>query len=122
MYKDIVEGKYKTKLPFVSTPAFRSANRIVMDLAQATDQQIAEARQHKAEFDKKFAEAKEIQKAFRDDEARLEALFKNDLFEFFGVKDNPRANLLYSKCYDLGHSGGLTEVYSKFEDLVELIR
>jgi hypothetical protein len=122
MYQDIVDGKYKTKLPFVSTPPSRSVNRVIMDLAVATDEQIAQARADKAEYEKKWVEAKEMQKAFRDDEARLETLFKNDLFEFFDVKDNPKADLLYSKCYDLGHSGGMTEVYSKFDDLVDLIR
>lgn len=122
MYQDILDGKYKTKLPYASDPRNLPFAKKVMDLALATDEQIAQARKDKAEFEKKVAEAKEIRKAFRDDEARLEALFKNDLFEFFDVKDNPKANLLYSKCYELGHSGGLAEIYCKFDDLVDLIR
>lgn len=52
---------------------------------------------------------------------RLESEFINDLFEEFGVQDNPKRHKLYSIAYDRGHSGGFSDVYSVFSDLVELI-
>lgn len=59
--------------------------------------------------------------AYRDDENRLHAQYKADLFEEHDVTDNPKKDLLYSKAYDLGHSAGYSEVASYFGDLVELI-
>jgi hypothetical protein len=48
--------------------------------------------------------------------------FIKDLFEEFGVTDNPKKGLCYSIAYDMGHAYGFSEVYSKFSDLVELIK
>ena len=48
--------------------------------------------------------------------------FIQDLFEEFGVTDNPKKELCYSIAYDMGHAYGFSEVYSEFSDLVELIK
>ena len=64
--------------------------------------------------------------AHRDDYyeelAALSDEFTRDLFEEFDVTNNPKAPLCYSKAYELGHAYGFSEVYSVFEDLVELIK
>jgi hypothetical protein len=54
--------------------------------------------------------------------AEKEREFIKDLFEEFGVTDNPKKELCYSIAYDMGHAYGFSEVYSKFSDLVELIK
>ena len=54
--------------------------------------------------------------------AKKENEFMQDLFEEFGVTDNPKKELCYSIAYDMGHAYGFSEVYSKFSDLVELIK
>lgn len=75
-----------------------------------------------------------VQKVFNQDDysahrdahykelAALSEEFALDLLEEFGVIDNPKASLCYSKAYELGHAYGFGEVYSVFEDLVELIK
>src|SRR5476651_581867 len=52
----------------------------------------------------------------------LEAEFKADLFEEFGVTGNAKADQLYSVCWMRNHSGGFSDVLSIFSDFVDLIR
>lgn len=59
---------------------------------------------------------------YYSEKAKLERQFKKDLLEELGVTDNPKANLLFEKAWELGHSHGLTEVVSYAHDLVDLIR
>lgn len=47
---------------------------------------------------------------------------KEDLFDWFRVKDNPKRERCYELAYELGHSGGLSEVYNVFDQLVDLIK
>lgn len=48
--------------------------------------------------------------------------FRRDLFEEFDVSDNPKANTLFNKCWERGHSGGYNDVYSIFSDFVDIIK
>ena len=47
--------------------------------------------------------------------------FKVDLYEEYGVTNNPKNDLLFSKAYELGHSAGYQEIENYFSDLVDLI-
>lgn len=51
-----------------------------------------------------------------------EARLKADLEAEHGVEDNPKANLLWAKAWELGHASGYANVASHYEDLVELIK
>lgn len=55
------------------------------------------------------------------EEQRLHEQFKEDLLEELGVTDNPKADLLFAKAWESGHSGGYYEVYNVALDLVDLI-
>ena len=48
--------------------------------------------------------------------------FRAALLDELGITDNPKAELLYSKAWQLGHSCGYSEVASYAADLVDLIR
>jgi len=48
-------------------------------------------------------------------------VFRKELYEYYGVTENPKADAVYDKAYDRGHSAGLGEVSNIFGDLVELI-
>lgn len=52
----------------------------------------------------------------------LSKQFTEDLYAEFGVEDNPKRHDVYMIAYDHGHSAGYQEVYSWFQELVELIR
>ena len=61
-------------------------------------------------------------KKYTDEEFNLQLQFQNDLFEEYGVSDNPKRFKCFQLAWEQGHAHGLEEVYNKFDDLVELIR
>jgi hypothetical protein len=48
--------------------------------------------------------------------------FKEDLFEEFGVSQNPKRELCYSFAWEEEHANGLESVYDRFSDFVQLIK
>ena len=58
---------------------------------------------------------------YNAENGKLHLEFQNDLFEEFGVVDNPKRFKCFELAWDKGHSAGCSEVYSVFQDLVELI-
>ena len=58
-------------------------------------------------------------KEYYDERNKLYQEFQNDLFEAYGVSDNPKRFLLLTKVEDLRDS--YSEIYDLFGDLVELI-
>jgi hypothetical protein len=56
------------------------------------------------------------------EDQKLHAEFQNDLFEEFGVVDNPKRFRAFSYAWQEGHAGGYADVYNVFADIVELIR
>ena len=60
--------------------------------------------------------------AYKKEKRRLYLEFTEDIAREFGVQDNPKRDLLFSKAWELGHSAGYSEVYGYYEDLVDLIR
>ena len=48
--------------------------------------------------------------------------FKKDLFEEYGVSNNPKAEQCYNIAYEFGHSDGYYEIAHYFSDIVELIK
>ena len=58
-------------------------------------------------------------KEYDDERNKLYQEFQNDLFEAYGVSDNPKRFLLLTKVEDLRDS--YSEIYDLFGDLVELI-
>jgi|WetSurMetagenome_2_1015567.scaffolds.fasta_scaffold04369_7 hypothetical protein len=67
-------------------------------------------------------ENEQIWKAYHEESIVLYEMFKNDLFKYYGVENNPKKDLLFSKAWEFGHSSGYNEVAIYFGDLVELIR
>ena len=65
---------------------------------------------------------KALKAAYNEDQQALEDLFRKDLFDEFGVTDNPKADLCYSKAWSHGHASGYADVLSYFADIVELIQ
>ena len=54
--------------------------------------------------------------------AKLDREFRDDLFEDYGVSDNPKRFKCFELAWEHGHSSGLEEVYGYFGDLVVLIQ
>jgi hypothetical protein len=60
--------------------------------------------------------------AYNHEQNRLHMEFMNDIFEEFDVVDNPKRHKCFVMAYEHGHSAGHQEVYSWFQELVELIK
>ena len=60
-------------------------------------------------------------KEYDDERKKLYQEFQNDLFEEYGVSDNPKKFKCFELAWEYGHSSGYEEVYNHFGDLVELI-
>lgn len=60
-------------------------------------------------------------KPYLDERVALHIEFKKDLYEDLGIEDNPKKEKLFEKAWELGHSGGYSEVYNYACDLVDLI-
>jgi len=60
-------------------------------------------------------------KEYNDECNKLHQEFQNDLFEEYGVSDNPKRFKCFDLAWEHGHSSGYSEVYNYFGDFVELI-
>lgn len=60
--------------------------------------------------------------AYNEEDTRLHYLFMKDLFEEFGVTDNPKKDKCFNLAWRYGHSVGFSEVYNYFSDFIELIK
>lgn len=60
--------------------------------------------------------------AFNKEEQNIYDLFKDCLFEEFGVTNNPKREKCFSLAWEHGHSSGFNEVYNYFSEFVELIK
>ena len=54
--------------------------------------------------------------------AKLDREFQNDLFEDYGVSDNPKRFKCFELAWEHGHSSSLADIHGYFGDFVELIR
>jgi len=59
--------------------------------------------------------------AYRRGSAEAFKRFKEAVEEDFVTAGHPKADLLWELAWSRGHSGGLLEVVSEYEELVELI-
>lgn len=56
-------------------------------------------------------------KAYDDESAQLHEQFKKDALEYCGYENHPKADLIYSRAWESGHSSGLYSVLQELEDL-----
>ena len=61
-------------------------------------------------------------KEYDAESAKLHQEFVKDLFEEFGVCNNPKSIRCFELAWEHGHPSGYEEVYNYFGDFVELIR
>ena len=57
-----------------------------------------------------------------EERRRLEQEFQDDLFDEFGVSDNPKRHKCFALAWENGHAHGHSSVHSHFGDYVELIK
>jgi len=115
--------KYKNPLPYPERPIKPIAPNPVYKASDTKEyvekcKSFAKAVEtHEADI-LKYKESRVI---YQQKTAELHEQFKQDLFEYLGISNNPKKDLLFSKAWEYGHSCGLYEVYLHAEDLVDLI-
>jgi hypothetical protein len=62
------------------------------------------------------------QAQYNEKTQKLAQEFEDDLFDEFGVSDNPKRYKCFSLAWENGHAHGYSEVYNHFSDYVELIK
>lgn len=67
-------------------------------------------------------EDREMWEAYRAEENRLHDLFYADFCAELGIVGHPKADALFEKAWEHGHSSGYSEVMQYGYDLVGLIR
>lgn len=72
-------------------------------------------------FKSKDPANKEERRKYYEIEAQLMSQFKQDLIAEHYATGWPKVDLCYEKAWEHGHSAGLHEVVTYFEDLVELL-
>lgn len=116
----IHNGEFKTALPYpdrVKEPAI--LRKAVKDL---TDAEIATIPAVRAAYTADKAKYEADKDAYLKDDNAREATFVAALHEYHGMTGHPKADLLYSKAYERGHSNGHEEIANYYDDLVELVK
>jgi hypothetical protein len=115
-YSDFEKGgKYSNTYPYPSKPTKpilpnKHTKEQVLQYADLLEMYEADLKNYKIQ--------KEL---YYEKENEMLEIFKKDLFEELGIVGHKKAELLYSKAWEKGHSSGLYEVYLQASDLVDLI-
>ena len=72
--------------------------------------------------DRKDPNGDSLRVAYKAEEARTNDLFKADLLAECGLTDHPKADIFFSKCWEMGHGSGLREVFIIAQDLEDLLK
>ena len=73
-------------------------------------------------YDSQLVEYRALVAAWNAHSVALEGEFRRDLEITYDMVGHPKADLLYDKAYEKGHSGGMQEVANYYSDLVELVK
>lgn len=109
------ENAYRNPAAFPKAPA-----RPVLN-ALATPSQVRDFALKLEAYDEEMKLYREQQAVYHARSAALEAEFRHDLEVEYHMVGHAKADLLYGKAWQMGHSGGLHEVAVYYADLVELV-
>ena len=120
IYEKITAGEYTPKLPYPGKehkPPLLSKS--AGDLSADDIAALPSVREAWAAAQ----EAVRFGRAAHNDELRdLQKKFQRDLEKDSGMTGHPKADALFAKAWERGHSGGYGEIYGEYLDLVELVQ
>lgn len=105
---------YKVKAPYPNRPSKPTISH------SAT---AADARRYADDMDKWEADKAaydDVLKAWRAEDARMTAKFREDALKAVGLWGHPKADKIYAFAWEHGHSSGLSEVANWLDDLADL--
>ena len=118
-YQKFIDGVYTNGAPYPVKPVEPSVLR--KRARDLTNDELATLVEVTSIYDDAKLAYDEARRAHNAESGRLTALLQADLEAEYGVTGHPKAELLWSKAYDRGHSGGMGEVINVWTDLVDLI-
>lgn len=83
------------------------------------DMTIAQARELTATYEQ---QRRDQRARYSAEEARLRALFEEDLAVEHGLFGHPKASAVFSMAWSDGHSGGLEDVAARYAELADLVK
>lgn len=112
----INNGDYQSKLAYPKSPIKPMKPKV------ETSDAWAQYAKDLAAYEAAMPAFREAANAHRADQGNLElVVFKADLEAEFGLVNHPKADKLFNKAWEMGHSAGLSNVYHYYDDLYELI-
>lgn len=118
-YQKFLAGEYTNKATYPSKPAEPAVLR--KRAKELTDDEVATLGEVSRAYDEAKATYEADRRNYGTESGRLTTLLQADLEAEYGVTGHPKANLLWEKAYDRGHSAGMGEVINVWTDLVDLI-
>lgn len=107
--------KYKNTLPYPS----KIAKPVLKDATSpAAHRKYADELE---QYEKDMIPYREALKAWNAHGRDLQEQFKTDLIEELGITGHPKAELLYSIAWQMGHSSGYSDVHTHATDMVDLL-
>lgn len=113
--ENIANGDYDTKLAW---PA--KINKPLL-ARNANSAQALEYANALALYEVDMAGYHIARNAYNADVKRLQDQFRADLEAEYGMIGHPKADKLWAKAWDMGHSAGLGDVANYYDDLYELV-
>jgi hypothetical protein len=111
----IANGDYTVKITYPQSPSKPTLP------IKATPAQHREYADKLEAYEAAKAQQRVARDAYYAEQNRLEKQFREDLEEQYGMKGHPKADKLFSKAWQMGHSNGYGEVANYYDDLHELV-
>jgi len=111
MDENIKSGKYENKMEYPKKPSendFRSNEDGVEKF-------------HRIDYEVALSNFREAIRAYRQENVRLDNLFKADALEELGLTDHPKANRFFELCWNEGHGSGFYEVWNEMDKWSDLL-
>lgn len=116
VWEKLEANAYRNPEPYPQTPR---KPRLAVN---ATPAEVRDYADQLEAYDEAMKHHRALLAAYYARAAALEAEFRHDLEVEYHMVGHDKADLLYSKAYELGHSGGIQEVANCYSDLVELVK
>lgn len=121
VFERIQRGDFKNKIPYPDKnhPDLNDLLQKELEiqkqitLLQAKIEEIGWERRRKLQA---------LRLAWGQEEAKLIGLFRKAVEEEYDMVGHPKADSLWNKAWEQGHSSGLSEVLNAYQDLVELVK
>lgn len=120
VYEKIQNGDYKNKLAYPARVVEPSLLR--KRARELTVEEAASIPEVTAAYEAAKAAYVVAQRAYNFETGRLEHQLRLDIEEEEGLTGNPKAELLWIKAWERGHSSGYSDVYNVYLDLADLVR